>query len=163
MSVAVLSAWTDSFLSALGSRKRKTELVFRDGQGRTGTYIGEVANGKANGYGKWLSASDQVNAPVCEGDYVDNELHGHATKTWCAGPFAGNRYTGGFRNDRKHGVGSYYWATGDRCVRARPRPAPHARAPVGITGSGATGRDTAPASSRRARASRSAASTTTAS
>ena len=48
------------------------------------------------------------------GDYVDNQLHGHGTKTWCAGPFAGNRYVGGFRGDKKHGVGSYFWATGDR-------------------------------------------------
>ena len=66
---AVLSAWTDSFLSALGSRKRRSELVFSDGQGRTGVYVGEVVNGKANGYGKWVCASDETNAPVCEGDY----------------------------------------------------------------------------------------------
>lgn len=110
MSVAV-SAWTDSLLCALGSRKRTSEIVFSDSQGRSGKYVGETCDGKANGFGKWSCSSDA--APYCEGDFVENQLHGHATKTWRAGPWAGNRYTGGFRSNKKHGVGTYSWANGD--------------------------------------------------
>lgn len=52
--------YLDTFLSALGSRKRRGELVFKDGQGRVGRYFGEVEGGKANGFGKWVCSTSSV-------------------------------------------------------------------------------------------------------
>lgn len=49
--------------------------------------------------------SDQKYMPEYEGDYLENQMHGHGRKLWKAGQFAGNSYCGGFRHDRKHGTG----------------------------------------------------------
>ena len=123
--------YLDSLLAALGSRPSRFELVFEDGQGRRGRYVGEVRDGKANGYGRWVCDPDGKCVSLCAtqpareacppryapeytGDFVDNQMHGRGVKRWTSGEYAGNSYHGGFRRDKKHGPGGVYtWANGD--------------------------------------------------
>lgn len=48
---------------------------------------------------------------VCR-TFLDNDIHGRGTFI-----FAGQnaKYTGEFRKNKKHGVGIYEWANGNRC------------------------------------------------
>jgi hypothetical protein len=46
------------------------------------------------------------------GEFRDNRRHGHGTFTWTNG----DRYVGEFRNDERHGQGTYTYANGERYV-----------------------------------------------
>ena len=104
----------ETILCALGSRRRRGELCFEDGQGRRGFYFGDVSDGKANGYGKWVCSPHQLYEPEYEGEFENNQMHGSGTKRWKTGDYAGNTFSGGFRRGKKHGPGEYCWANGDR-------------------------------------------------
>jgi hypothetical protein len=38
--------------------------------------------------------------------------HGQGTFTWASGEFAGDKYVGEWKNEKRHGKGIYTWADG---------------------------------------------------
>ena len=101
----------------LVSRRRQRKfigkLAFKDGQGRLGDYEGEIVGGMANGKGVWVCRDEGLYCPTYSGDFMNNQMHGHGSKKWETGQYAGNSHVGGFRHDKKWGPGKYTWANGD--------------------------------------------------
>ena len=68
-------------------------------------YMGEVKNGKANGYGAGLWA----NGIAYTGYWKDGEKHGLGLYEYPNG----EKFEGTFVNNKRHGFGTYYWKNGD--------------------------------------------------
>lgn len=83
-------------------------LTFTNGKGSQLHYVGQVKEGKANGYGVALlnTGSRYV------GEWQNNERHGHGTYYWKDGEY----YEGTYSNDKRNGQGTYYWPNGEKYV-----------------------------------------------
>lgn len=88
-------------------RKDKIQVItFKNQQGNTVHYLGEVQEDKANGggIGIWDTGG------IYKGEWKDNARHGKGTYTWKDG----HRYEGDFVNDTREGQGTYYWSSGEK-------------------------------------------------
>lgn len=81
-------------------------LKFKSKKGNLMHYVGEVKNGKANGYGIALLDTGSR----YEGQWKDNERQGEGTFYWPDGEY----YVGAYANDRRSGFGTYYWPNGEK-------------------------------------------------
>lgn len=81
-------------------------IIFKNQQGNTVHYLGEVQEDKANGggIGIWDTGG------IYKGEWQDNARHGKGTYTWKDG----HRYEGGFVNDTREGQGTYHWSSGEK-------------------------------------------------
>ena len=69
---------------------------------------GMLVTGKADG--RWVEKEADGTRTRYEGEYRDDKKHGQGTYTWADG----TRYEGEYRDDKKHGQGTYTWADGTR-------------------------------------------------
>lgn len=103
-----------SRLELAGLRRRLKEksygeyLTFTNEKGTHVYYVGQVKNGKANGYGIALMETGSR----YEGAWKDNKRHGEGSFYWPDGQY----YIGHYRNDRRNGNGAYYWPNGEKYV-----------------------------------------------
>ena len=81
-------------------------LTFTNSKGSKMHYVGQVKNGKANGYGVALLSTGSR----YEGLWKDNMRHGEGTYYWSDGQF----YVGQYENDKRNGHGTYYWPNGEK-------------------------------------------------
>jgi hypothetical protein len=99
----------------------------------TAEYRGDFHAGREQGKGvKTWPSGDRY-----DGDFVAGRKQGLGTYTWSpSGSFAGQSYTGAWRDDRRNGYGVYQWPSGDRYagqwvddrIAGMPTPAMIARA-----------------------------------
>jgi hypothetical protein len=88
-------------------RKDKIQVItFKNQQGNTIHYLGEVKEDMANGggVGIWDTGG------IYKGEWKDNARHGKGTYTWKDG----HRYEGDFVNGIREGEGTYYWSSGEK-------------------------------------------------
>jgi hypothetical protein len=73
-----------------------------------GVYVGDLENGKKNGYGTytWLNGKKYV------GEFKDDRMHGQGTLIWSSG----NEYVGEFKNGTIHGEGTKTWTNGNKYI-----------------------------------------------
>ncbi|EAR15608.1 MULTISPECIES: MORN repeat-containing protein [Robiginitalea] len=81
-------------------------LTFTSSKGNPLHYVGQVANGQANGYGVAILDTGSR----YEGEWQDNLRHGRGAFYWQDGEY----YVGEFKNDRRSGQGTYYWPNGEK-------------------------------------------------
>ncbi len=81
-------------------------LRFTNSKGSQMHYVGQVKNGKANGFGVALLNTGSR----YEGEWKDNQRHGQGTYYWSDGQY----YEGEYLNDRRNGQGTYYWPNGEK-------------------------------------------------
>ena len=81
-------------------------LTFTNSKGSQMHYVGQVKNGKANGYGVALLNTGSR----YEGQWKDNMRHGEGTYYWSDGQY----YVGQYLNDKRNGQGTYYWPNGEK-------------------------------------------------
>ncbi|WP_375324480.1 MORN repeat-containing protein [Flagellimonas sp. GZD32] len=81
-------------------------LTFTSAKGNRMHYIGQVKDGKANGYGVALLDTGSR----YEGQWVNNQRHGEGTFYWADGEY----YVGNYKNDKRSGFGTYYWPNGEK-------------------------------------------------
>lgn len=81
-------------------------LTFTNSKGSQMHYVGQVKNGKANGFGVALLNTGSR----YEGQWKDNMRHGEGTYYWSDGQY----YVGGYLNDKRNGHGTYYWPNGEK-------------------------------------------------
>jgi len=83
-------------------------LTFTNGKGSQVHYVGQVEEGKANGYGVAIlnTGSRYV------GEWKDNERHGQGTFYWKDGEY----YEGNYEGDQRNGQGTYFWPNGEKYV-----------------------------------------------
>ncbi len=83
-------------------------LTFTTSKGSQLHYVGQVKDGKANGYGvAILSTGSRY-----EGEWKDNQRHGQGNFYWPDGQY----YIGAYSNDKRNGEGTYYWPNGEKFV-----------------------------------------------
>jgi len=70
-------------------------------------YEGEFDQGLRNGFGKWSEKYDGAGESY-EGNYKNDKKHGLGTYRWKSG----NWYQGNFSNDNRDGYGEMYWVDG---------------------------------------------------
>lgn len=80
-------------------------ITFKSSKGNRLHYVGQVKNGKANGYGIAILDSGSR----YEGDWKDNQRHGQGSFYW----IDGEHYEGSYKNDQRSGQGTYYWTNGE--------------------------------------------------
>lgn len=81
-------------------------LKFKSKKGNQMHYVGQVKNGKANGYGIALLDTGSR----YEGQWQDNQRQGEGTFYWPDGEY----YVGEYENDKRSGFGTYYWPNGEK-------------------------------------------------
>ncbi|WP_420399722.1 hypothetical protein [Flagellimonas sp.] len=83
-------------------------LTFTNSKGSLMHYVGQVKDGKANGYGVAIlnTGSRYV------GEWKDNQRHGEGSFYWADG----QHYTGSYVNDKRSGKGTYHWPNGEKFV-----------------------------------------------
>ncbi|TMM57301.1 hypothetical protein FEE95_12510 [Maribacter algarum] len=81
-------------------------LQFKSLKGNQMHYVGEVKNGKANGYGIALLDTGSR----YEGEWKNNRRHGEGTFYWSDGQY----YVGTYNSDKRNGFGTYYWPNGEK-------------------------------------------------
>ncbi|WP_422351595.1 hypothetical protein [Flagellimonas sp.] len=83
-------------------------LTFTNSKGSLMHYVGQVKDGKANGYGVAIlnTGSRYV------GEWKDNQRHGEGAFYWPDG----QHYTGSYVNDKRSGKGTYHWPNGEKFV-----------------------------------------------
>ncbi|RRQ48361.1 hypothetical protein DZC72_11635 [Maribacter algicola] len=81
-------------------------LTFKSRKGNQLHYIGQVKDGKAQGYGIALLDTGSR----YEGNWKDNQRHGQGTFYWPDGEY----YSGEFENDFRNGFGTYFWPNGEK-------------------------------------------------
>lgn len=83
-------------------------LTFTNSKGSLMHYVGQVKDGKANGYGVAIlnTGSRYV------GEWKDNQRHGDGAFYWADGQY----YTGAYVNDKRSGKGTYHWPNGEKFV-----------------------------------------------
>lgn len=79
----------------------------KNAEGATIHYLGQTADGRANGTGTGLWESS---GGVYKGHWRDNQRHGYGSYTWSGG----EKYEGAFINDKREGHGTYTWPSGER-------------------------------------------------
>lgn len=108
----------------------------RDAELAAGTYRGACLNGWANGYGSVSGLSQYRGAFVAgkkhglgvkmmsngdryTGEFYDDYRHGRGEYVWSAsGIWAGESYVGEYQRDLRHGTGRFVWGSGDRYTGA---------------------------------------------
>ena len=83
-------------------------LTFRSEKGTLMYYVGEVKNGKANGFGIALLETGSR----YKGTWKNNKRHGEGSFYWPDGQY----YIGQYENDHRNGNGAYYWPNGEKYV-----------------------------------------------
>ncbi|WP_218648146.1 MORN repeat-containing protein [Winogradskyella forsetii] len=83
-------------------------ITFKTSKGTNLHYVGNVKNGKANGYG--IAILDTGSR--YEGQWKDNLRHGEGKFYWNDG----EDYVGDYRNDMREGFGTYHWSNGEKYV-----------------------------------------------
>jgi hypothetical protein len=81
-------------------------LSFVNANGKTVNYFGEIANGKANGFGM----ATFENKGFYEGSWKDNKRHGKGKYKWSNNDV----FEGEFVEDKKEGFGTYFFASGEK-------------------------------------------------
>jgi hypothetical protein len=81
-------------------------LKFKSKKGNQLHYVGQVKNGKANGFGIALLDSGSR----YEGQWKDGQRQGEGTFYWPDGEY----YVGTYENDKRSGFGTYYWPNGEK-------------------------------------------------
>lgn len=83
-------------------------LTFTNSKGSKMHYVGQVKNGKANGFGVAIlnTGSRYI------GEWKDNQRHGEGSFYWHDGQF----YQGQYENDQRSGKGTYHWPNGEKFV-----------------------------------------------
>lgn len=81
-------------------------LKFKSKKGNQMHYVGQVKNGKANGFGIALLDTGSR----YEGQWKDNQRQGEGTFYWPDGEY----YIGEYENDKRSGFGTYYWPNGEK-------------------------------------------------
>ena len=81
------------------------KIVFVNGTIRGNIYEGDWVSGKANGQGRYTAR----NGDVYEGEFADNKRNGQGRYTWAAGAV----YEGQYLNDKRSGQGTMTWPNGD--------------------------------------------------
>ena len=81
-------------------------LTFTNSKGSQMHYVGQVKNGRANGYGVALLNTGSR----YEGQWKENMRHGEGTYFWDDGQY----YKGEYKNDKRNGQGTYYWPNGEK-------------------------------------------------
>ncbi len=84
------------------------KLEFKTSRGNAVYYVGDVKDGKANGYGSGLFATGSIYV----GTWKDNRKHGTGRYTWKDGSI----YDGEYANDMRNGMGTYFFTTGEKYV-----------------------------------------------
>lgn len=70
--------------------------------------MGEFRAGMKHGKGKWRKREKAQNCNTYEGEYANDKKNGIGTFTW----ESGNLYRGCYRDDERHGYGEMYWTDG---------------------------------------------------
>lgn len=81
-------------------------LKFKSLKGNQMHYVGQVKNGKANGFGIALLDTGSR----YEGEWKNNQRHGQGTFYWADG----QSYAGTYDGDKRNGFGTYYWPNGEK-------------------------------------------------
>ena len=105
-----------SILLILGSSFILSECISGDCENGYGTkkykdnsyYTGEWKNGNMNGYGKYVF---NKHGDECEGEYLNNQINGYGICRTLHGT-----YSGEFKNDIHHGMGSFIFPNGNKFV-----------------------------------------------
>ncbi len=84
------------------------KLEFKTSRGNDVYYVGDVKDGKANGYGSGLFATGSIYV----GTWKDNRKHGTGRYTWKDGSV----YDGEYVDDMRNGRGTYFFTTGEKYV-----------------------------------------------
>ncbi len=84
------------------------KLEFKTSRGNSVYYVGDIKNGKANGYGSGSFSTGSIYV----GTWKDNRRHGLGRYTWKDGSI----YDGEYANDYRNGIGTYYFTTGEKYV-----------------------------------------------
>jgi len=83
-------------------------ITFKSTKGNRLFYVGEVDNGKADGFGIAILDSGSR----YEGEWESNKRHGQGSFYW----IDGEHYEGDYKNDQRSGTGTYYWPNGEKYV-----------------------------------------------
>lgn len=81
-------------------------IDFKNANGSRMHYVGQVKNGKANGFGIALLDT----GGRYEGQWKNNQRSGEGTYYWPDGQY----YIGNYVNDKRNGEGTYYWPNGEK-------------------------------------------------
>lgn len=83
-------------------------LTFTNSKGSEVHYVGQVQDGKANGYGVAIlnTGSRYV------GEWKNNQRHGQGVFYWKDGEY----YEGNYEGDKRNGQGTYFWPNGEKYV-----------------------------------------------
>jgi len=84
------------------------KLEFKTSRGNSVYYVGDIKNGKANGYGSGSFSTGSIYV----GTWKDNRKHGFGRYTWKDGSI----YDGEYANDYRNGIGTYYFTSGEKYV-----------------------------------------------
>lgn len=102
----------DSLMQAFAEMQKIAESVgeleFETAEGTQIYYAGDLAGGKANGYGYGLFGTGGIYA----GEWKNNKRHGKGKYTWPDG----NVYVGEYRQGKREGTGTYYFTSGEKYV-----------------------------------------------
>ncbi|SFE96225.1 MORN repeat-containing protein [Thermoflexibacter ruber] len=85
---------------------QKEVLRFKNSKGKQVIYLGEVANGKANGQGIGILET----GAIYEGSWKNNFREGKGIYQWADG----EKYEGEFVKDERNAFGIYFWKNGER-------------------------------------------------
>lgn len=104
------------FKNDLAELKRELEeksravgkLEFKTSRGATVYYVGEIKDGKADGFGSGSFSTGSLYV----GTWKDNRKHGTGRYVWKDG----SAYEGDYVSDQRDGVGTYFFATGEKYV-----------------------------------------------
>lgn len=82
--------------------------------GDCSNYVGEFFQGLKQGKGRWRSGptGQQGSINQYEGEYLNDRKHGFGTFTWASG----NVYKGEYKEDERHGQGEMTWTDGTSYV-----------------------------------------------
>ena len=83
-------------------------LTFTNSKGSQAHYVGQVEDGKANGYG--IAILNTGSRYV--GEWKNNERHGQGIFYWKDGEY----YEGNYEGDKRNGQGTYFWPNGEKYV-----------------------------------------------
>lgn len=83
-------------------------LTFTNSKGSQVHYVGQVEQGRANGYGVAIlnTGSRYV------GEWKNNQRHGQGTFYWKDGEY----YEGNYVGDKRNGQGTYFWPNGEKYI-----------------------------------------------
>ena len=91
-----------------------TNRSFKNSNGYTYSYTGEVSGGKPNGTGTGVYTG---NGPDVDGTYTgawkNGDMNGSGVYAWAD---SGDKYEGSWSNSKRSGTGTYTWANGDKYV-----------------------------------------------